>query len=76
MSTTSLRELHLETSFLIGRVENGETIVIEKLGVPIAEIRPIAQRLESPRLPDRSSFFRRLPAMASDSGRFLEEDRT
>jgi prevent-host-death family protein len=72
----TVRELHLKTSDIVKRVADGETIVIEKNGTPVAEIRPIPAHRPTGRLPDREAFFRSLPSAALDSGRILEEDRS
>ncbi len=72
----TVRELHLKTSDIVKRVANGETIVIEKNGTPVAEIRPIPAHRPTRRLPDREAFFSSLPFVALDSGRILEEDRS
>ena len=73
---TSVRELHLQTSEIVKRAGNGETIVIEKRGQPIAEIRPFTEGRATRRLPDREKFIRKLPRVKTDSGRILEQDRT
>jgi antitoxin (DNA-binding transcriptional repressor) of toxin-antitoxin stability system len=41
MRKTSVRELHIHTSALIREAEEGGTIVIERRGEPVAELRPI-----------------------------------
>lgn len=71
----TVRELHLNTSDIVKRVANGETIVIEKNGTPVAEIRPLPAQRPTRRLPDREAFIRDLSFVAVDSGRILEEDR-
>ena len=43
MRKTSLRELHINTSELVREAEQGGTIVIERRGVPVAELRPVSQ---------------------------------
>ena len=42
MRKTSLRELHINTSELVREAEQGGTIVIERRGVPVAELRPVS----------------------------------
>lgn len=70
----SVRELHLKTSEIVKQVANGDTVVIEKHGLPIAEIRPIAEPGQGPRFPDREAWIQSMPELP-DSGRILEEDR-
>ena len=75
MKTTSIRELHIHTSELVRDAAAGEVIVIERRGEPVAELRPIRKELPKKRLPDMREFWRRMPPVPGDSGRFLEEDR-
>jgi len=42
MRKTSIRELHIHTSALIREAEEGGTIVIERRGEPVAELRPLS----------------------------------
>ena len=75
MKRGTVRQLHLNTSSIIQEVARGETFVIEKRGVPVAELRPLQTSPSRRHLPDRETLLARLPA-ALDSGRILEEDRT
>jgi antitoxin (DNA-binding transcriptional repressor) of toxin-antitoxin stability system len=52
----------------------GGLFIIEKRGVPVAEIRPISSR-PTPRKPDREALIMSGPE-TMDSGRILEQDRT
>jgi len=52
----------------------GESIVIMKDGVPVAEIRPISSQ-PKPRMPDREALIMSQPE-TMDSGLILEQDRT
>jgi antitoxin (DNA-binding transcriptional repressor) of toxin-antitoxin stability system len=72
---TTVRELHLNTSGILSEVVDGETFIVEKRGLPVAEIRPLSSKASTARMPDREKFLRKLPAV-TDSGRILEEDRT
>ena len=74
MRKASIRDLHIRTSELVREAASGEVIVIERRGEPVAELRPI-KKAHSNRLPDLREVWDRFPAVASDSGRFLEEDR-
>jgi prevent-host-death family protein len=75
MKTSSVRELHIHTSALIREAAEGEVIVIEKRGQPVAELRPLMKRTAKPKLPDMTRFWNTFPQVSGDSGRFLEEDR-
>ncbi len=70
-----MRELHLNTSEIVRQVANGDTIIIEKHGAPVAEIRPIDASPRTPGMPDIEAFIESLPEV-TDSGRILEQDRT
>jgi antitoxin (DNA-binding transcriptional repressor) of toxin-antitoxin stability system len=73
---TTVRELHLKTSGILSEVIDGETFIVEKRGLPVAEIRPLSRSGSTTRMPDREKFLRKLPLVRTDSGRILEEDRT
>jgi prevent-host-death family protein len=75
MKTASIRDLHIRTSELVREAAGGGVILIARRGEPVAELRPIAKRPARVRLPDMSRRWRRFPSVATDSGRFLEEDR-
>ena len=74
MKSSTVRELHLKTSEIVRRVSEGESFIVEKRGVPVAEIRPFSAppRL---RMPDREALIMSLPE-TMDSGLTLERDRT
>jgi antitoxin (DNA-binding transcriptional repressor) of toxin-antitoxin stability system len=75
MKKASVRDLHIKTSEIVQEVAGGETFIIEKRGVAVAEIRPLSELPPTRRLPDREKFIQRLPKSKIDSGRILEEDR-
>jgi prevent-host-death family protein len=75
MRKASIRDLRIHASKLIREVENGERIVIERRGQPVAELRPISDKPKQPPLPDMSEIWNSMPQVPGDSGRFLEEDR-
>ncbi|HME09654.1 MAG TPA: hypothetical protein VKG25_21530 [Bryobacteraceae bacterium] len=75
MRKASVRDLHIRTSELVREASAGALIVIERRGEPVAELRPISEKPAQPRLPNMTALWRRFPAVAADSGRFLEEDR-
>jgi prevent-host-death family protein len=74
MKSSSVRELHLKTSEILREVVAGESFIIEKHGIPVAEIRPISDR-PRPRMPDREALI--MSGLETlDSGLILEQDRT
>ena len=76
LQTSENRTLHLRTSGILSEVVNGETFVIERRGVPVAEIRPLSSSVSTTkRLPNREKLLQKLPMVHMDSGRILEEDR-
>jgi antitoxin (DNA-binding transcriptional repressor) of toxin-antitoxin stability system len=75
MERISVRDLHLRTSQIIRQVEQGGVFVIEKDGLPIAELRPLQSLPRTRRLPDREALIAELP-LGRDSGGILEEDRS
>jgi antitoxin (DNA-binding transcriptional repressor) of toxin-antitoxin stability system len=75
MKRTTVRELHLQTSAIVRAVAEGESFIVEKSGVPVAEIRPLEQASTRRRLPNREAIISKMPRVG-DSGRILEEDRS
>ncbi|MEO7145659.1 MAG: hypothetical protein ABI165_19365 [Bryobacteraceae bacterium] len=75
MKKTTVRALHLNTTAIVREVAGGEVFVIEKQGIPIAELRPVHELPPTRRLPDREALIGKLP-LVPDSGRILEEDRS
>lgn len=73
MRSSTVRELHLKTSEIVRRVAEGESFIIEKRGVPVAEIRPIAEKMRA-RMPDREALIMSGPE-TMDSGLIMEQDR-
>jgi prevent-host-death family protein len=80
MRKTSVRELHIRTSELVREAAEGGTIVIERRGEPVAELRPLSP---SPRMPaarktlifnSMREFWARLP-QTTDSAQIIAEDR-
>jgi antitoxin (DNA-binding transcriptional repressor) of toxin-antitoxin stability system len=77
MKRANVRELHLRTSAIIKEVAQGGMFVIEKQGVPVAELRPVNSLPRTRRVPpDREAFLAKFPLVKLDSGRILEEDRS
>lgn len=76
MRTLNVRELHLRTSAIIREVAQGGAFVIEKHGLPVAELRPVQGLASTRQLPNREALFAKLPPMKTDAGRVLEQDRS
>lgn len=75
MRRASVRDLHIRTSELVREAASGAVIRIESRGEPVAELRPLSKKPGKVTLPDLSNLWKRLPAVKTDSGRILEEDR-
>ncbi|HEY7391606.1 MAG TPA: type II toxin-antitoxin system prevent-host-death family antitoxin [Bryobacteraceae bacterium] len=74
MKSVDLSELHRRTGAVVEEAAHGEVIVIEKRGIPIAEIRP-PQRKAAGFPPDHWTFLKRFPEMPDDSGSLISESR-
>ncbi len=81
MRKASVRELHIHTSELVREASDGGTILIERRGEAVAELRPISS---PPRMPagkkarifnSMRKIWARMPQV-SDSTKILEEDRS
>jgi antitoxin (DNA-binding transcriptional repressor) of toxin-antitoxin stability system len=59
---------------MVRAVAEGESYVIEKLGVPVAQLKPFERLPSTGRLPNREKLISKMPR-GKDS-RFLEEDRS
>ncbi len=75
MKRATVRELHLQTSAIVRAVAAGESFVIVKSGVTVAEIRPFEQLPPTRRMPNREAIISKMKRVG-DSGRILEEDRS
>jgi prevent-host-death family protein len=74
MRKASIRDLRIHTSKLIREAEEGDIIIIERRGQPVAEIRPITPQKQPP-LPDMTDIWNRYPAIPADSTDHISEDR-
>ena len=80
MRRTSVRELHIHTSALVREAAEGGTIVIERRGEPVAELRPITAPQRMPAgaktriFTSMRKIWARMPQVG-DSTKILEEDR-
>jgi len=75
MRKTSISELHLRTGSLVNEAARGEVIVIERRGVPLAELRPVRRKTPADMVREIEARFAGFPKMKDDSGRFISEDR-
>jgi len=80
MRATSIRELHIHTSKLVREAAEGDVIVIERRGEPVAELRPITAppRMEARKKARIFASMRKIWArrpQVGDSTRILEDDR-
>lgn len=74
----SIRDLHMRTGALVQEAADGETIIIEKRGVAIAELRSLPKKrtaAEAFRELERSGYFARLRKTNSNIDRFISEGR-
>ena len=87
MAKASIRDLHIRTSELVRAASEGATIIIERRGEPVAELRPISKppkkkgisaarrKLIAKIWAEMTPIWNSMPQVDTDSGRFLEEDR-
>jgi prevent-host-death family protein len=84
MGKASVRDLHIRTSELVKAASEGEVIIIERRGEPVAELRPVSKKRMSEEewrelvtkvFAEMEPIWKRMPQLDTDSGRFLEEDR-
>ena len=77
MKKASIRDLHMRTGALVQEAADGEVIIIEKRGVPVAELRTIKKLTagEVFRERERSGYFKKLRKTNSNIDRFISEDR-
>jgi prevent-host-death family protein len=80
MRKASIRDLHIRTSELVRDAADGEIIVIERRGEPVAELRPLTPKL-APTREDMEAMVREIEAfwegkpVLPDSTPLIEEDR-
>ena len=80
MRKTSVRELHIHTSALAREAAEGGVIVIERLGEPVSELRPLSGKSGMPNAMKEHIFLSmrevwdRVP-LSSDSTTTVGEDR-
>src|SRR2546425_11876458 len=77
MKKASIRDLHMRTGALVQEAADGEVIVIEKRGVPVAELRQLRKRTaaEAIRALEESGYFVRMGKTNSNIDQVISEDR-
>ena len=75
MKKINIRSLHLNTSSIVREVEEGQSYVVEKNGVEVADLKPRDAALPPRRLPNRDRVLARFPKIPTDTGQLLEDDR-
>lgn len=74
MKKASIRELHDKTGQLVQKAADGETFIILRRGVPVAELRALSPEPAFVPMPDHSDFLATLP-QTPDSSWMISEDR-
>jgi len=75
MRKVSVSDLHARTSAIVDEASEGSVIVIEKHGMPVAEMRPMKRIAPREAARKLKTLWDSLPQVKADSGKFLEEDR-
>jgi len=75
MRKASIRDLHIRTSELVRAAKDGEVIVIENRGEPVAELRPLTKKKPKVKFPDMTELWAKMPQVKTDSTVFISEDR-
>jgi antitoxin (DNA-binding transcriptional repressor) of toxin-antitoxin stability system len=77
MKKASIRDLHMRTGALVQEAGDGEVIIIEKRGVPVAELRPLKKLTAGEVFAERerTGFFKKWPKTNTDIDRIISEGR-
>jgi prevent-host-death family protein len=75
MKTVSIRELHMRTGALVQEAADGEVIIIEKRGVPVAQLQRKRTAAEAFGDLERSGYFKRMGKTNTQIDRIISEDR-
>lgn len=80
MRKASIRDLRIHASELVREASEGETIVIERRGQPVAELRPLSEAQigkphKKPHFRDMRRIWDTYPQLSGDSTQFISEDR-
>ncbi|MGA3040074.1 MAG: hypothetical protein ABSF54_04700 [Bryobacteraceae bacterium] len=76
MRKIGVSDLHARTGVIVDEASKGGVIVIEKKGMPVAEIRPTKRLAPREAARKLKTLWDSLPQVKVDSGKFLEEDRS
>ena len=75
MKRASVRDLHMRTGAIVDRAARGQVIVIEKRGVPVAELRPLERLSPAKVFRELEPLLAKFPKLRGDSGRFISKSR-
>lgn len=75
MRKASIRDLRIHASELVREAAEGEVIVIERRGQPVAELRPLSKPHKKPNFGDMSRIWDTFPQIPGDSTESISEDR-
>lgn len=75
MGRVSVRDLHLRTSNILKEVEKGVVIVIERRGVPVAELRPPGRISRQEMLREIEAFSKQMPKLKTSSTKIISAMR-
>jgi antitoxin (DNA-binding transcriptional repressor) of toxin-antitoxin stability system len=75
MRKASIQDLLIRTSELVREASEGEIIVIERRGQPVAELRPLTTTRKKPDFGDMSRIWDTFPQIPGDSTDSISEDR-
>jgi prevent-host-death family protein len=77
MKKASIRDLHMRTGALVQEAADGKVIIIEKRGVPVAQLEPLRKltAAEAFRELEQSGYFARMGKTNSNIDRLISEDR-
>ena len=74
MRRVNIRELHRRTGAIVDGVARGDVVVVEKRGVPVAEMRP-APATAKGFPPGHWEYLKKFPKLKRDSTRFISDGR-
>ena len=77
MKKANIRELHMRTSPLVKEAADGEMVIIEKRGVPVARLRKVHKLTWAAAFRDleRQGYFKRMGKTNSQIDRIISEGR-
>jgi antitoxin (DNA-binding transcriptional repressor) of toxin-antitoxin stability system len=77
MKKVSIRDLHMRTGAVVQEASEGETIIIEKRGVAVAELRRVRRRTAAEAFRDleREGYFTRMGKTKTGIDQIISEGR-